>query len=273
MPSKPKKHSSGEDVDALASQLLSILDEYQANEPEAFDDSSSEMLSKLSDRISVLLRKSPAAQPVEITLGRPDGIARYFAFCFVNRDKIPLPELAAGRFQGSGVYAIYYHGSTELAYKPISGTETPIYVGKADPEEPFADTPEKQGNALHRRLKEHARSIHGAANLNPADFHYRYAVVQSGMQAAVEAFMIQLFKPIWNKETRICFGIGKHGDSANTRRNKRSPWDTMHPGRAWATATLEDQRQRHEVESDIKHHFAKHGVIKTKKAMLNRLAL
>ena len=30
-------------------------------------------------------------------------------------------------------------------------------------------------------------------------------------------------------------GIGKHGDDAGTRANERSRWDTLHPGRDWAT--------------------------------------
>jgi hypothetical protein len=37
------------------------------------------------------------------------------------------------------------------------------------------------------------------------------------MQAAVESFMIQLFKPIWNKEIKVCYGIGKHGNQAGER--------------------------------------------------------
>ena len=28
--------------------------------------------------------------------------------------------------------------------------------------------------------------------------------------------------------------MSKHGDSAKTRANKRSPWDVVHPGRLWA---------------------------------------
>ncbi len=38
----------------------------------------------------------------------------------------------------------------------------------------------------------------------------------------------------WNSEVGICYGFGKHGDSAETRSNTRSPWDTLHPGRKWA---------------------------------------
>ncbi|MCB1231322.1 MAG: Eco29kI family restriction endonuclease [Verrucomicrobiae bacterium] len=93
------------------------------------------------------------------------------------------------------------------------------------------------------------------------------------MQAAVEAFMIGLFKPIWNKEIKVCYGIGKHGDDAKTRANKRSPWDTMHPGRAWATATKEDQKERGEIVEKIGTHFAENPPIKDRDALLDHLAL
>jgi len=36
-------------------------------------------------------------------------------------------------FVGAGVYALFYNGDFE-AYKPVSGTDRPIYVGKAVPE-------------------------------------------------------------------------------------------------------------------------------------------
>lgn len=92
------------------------------------------------------------------------------------------------------------------------------------------------------------------------------------MQAAVEAFMIQLFRPIWNKEVRVCYGIGKHGDSHETRRNKRSPWDTMHPGRAWADQTAEDQRSHADIEATIAKHLAAHPSFKTLPELMSHLA-
>jgi hypothetical protein len=49
-----------------------------------------------------------------------------------------------------------------------------------------------------------------------------------------EKHLIHTFWPIWNSETKACWGLSKHGDAAKTRANKRSPWDVVHPGRAWA---------------------------------------
>lgn len=228
-------------------------------------------LRALRDALNTILNEKTA--PDEITLGRPDGIARFFAFCFANRPKLPLSELTQNRHLGSGIYAIYYHGASIAAYQPIADTETPIYVGKADPKDPFAATPQDQGFVLHNRIKEHVRSIGLVNNLSVADFEYRAAPVQSGMQAAVEAFMIQLFRPIWNKEVDVCFGIGKHGDSADTRRNGRSPWDTVHPGRPWAAKTLKDQRSIADIEASIANHLAAHPVFKTLPQLMAHLAI
>lgn len=209
---------------------------------------------------------------IGITLGRSDSIAKFFAFSFTNQEKRPLDKLVDSPFYGAGVYAIYYHGKKEKAYLPISCTETPIYVGKADPRNPQAETVEKQGQALYSRLKEHSKNMQ-KANLPLADFYYRAAPIQTGMQAAVEDFMIRLFRPIWNKEIKICFGIGKHGDSPKTRANRRSPWDTMHPGRKWAAKTKSDQMNRDEIEARIANHFKSHPVITDKDKLFRMLSL
>jgi hypothetical protein len=230
-------------------------------------------LQKLRGQIDRLLKGESGFGSDTITLGRSDGIARYFAFCFVGRPKQLLDEITAQKFQGSGVYAIYYHGKELPTYLPISESETPIYVGKADPQDAFADNAEEQGPTLPNRIKEHFRSISRGSNLDPSDFQYRAAVVQSGMQYAVEEFIIRLFRPIWNKQVGVCHGIGKHGDSATTRSNKRSPWDTMHPGRNWAKATKNDQRDKAEIESRIAAHFSEHPIIPDKSALLMNLGI
>lgn len=194
-----------------------------------------------------------------VSLGRPDAIARFYAFSFVNRSQVCLQDVETieSRFFGSGVYAIYYQGDDVPCYSPLSGSETPIYLGKAIPADPEAQTPEDQGPAIWSRLREHRKSIE-RGGLRPEAFTFRYAVIQSSMEGAVEDFLIRLFRPIWNKETKVCHGIGKHGDSAATRRNRRSPWDTMHPGRPWAEATEGDQQSRAEIVATIEQHLQEH---------------
>jgi len=209
---------------------------------------------------------------VGLTLGRADGIAKFFAFNFIASPKLPLAELSKKPFWGSGVYAIYYHGKKEPAYAPISGTETPIYVGKADPTNAFAETIEAQGKVLFKRVKFHAGNI-AKTGFDLRDFRYRTATIQSGMQASVEEFMLRLFRPIWNRSVGVMHGLGKHGDSPTTRANKRSPWDTMHPGRKWAEGTTKNQAERHEIIARIEAHFKSHQVIRDKVKLFEKLAL
>jgi hypothetical protein len=135
---------------------------------------------------------------------------------------------------GSGVYAIYYKGDF-ACYKPITRTNWPIYVGKADPELADAHSPREQGRTLSARLAEHAKTIGNASNLDLADFECRFLVTSSAWQGMAEHYLIRRFKPVWNKEIKVCQGFGKHGDAATTRANLRSKWDELHPGRKWAT--------------------------------------
>ena len=67
--------------------------------------------------------------------------------------------------------------------------------------------------------------------------------------------------------------MNSHCDAAKTRGNKRSPWDTMHPGRKWANATAEDQASREVIVKRIEAHFAANPPIADKDAMHKLLAL
>lgn len=182
----------------------------------------------------------------------PKLIGHFVALALIAQERRPLATL--GRFYGSGVYAIYYVGPAAI-YMPIAGTETPIYVGKADPGG-HAKTLIEQGTKLADRLNEHRKNIDKVTGIEVAHFQYRALAVQSGYQAAAETHLIRLFQPIWNNETRILFGIGKHGDSSETRANNKSPWDTIHPGRAWAAANKE-AKSIAEIEAEVAGHFGR----------------
>lgn len=181
----------------------------------------------------------------------PRLIGHFVALALIAQERHPLRDLT--RFYGAGVYALYYTGAADI-YAPISSSETPIYVGKADPVG-SAKTLVEQGTKLADRLIEHRRSIEKASStLNVSDFECRALAVQSGYQAAAEAHLIRLFRPIWNNETRILFGIGKHGDSSETRANNKSPWDTLHPGREWAKGNNEAKTPE-EISAEVGIHF------------------
>lgn len=162
----------------------------------------------------------------------PEVIGKLIADTLVVQPRHKLAEV--GKFYGSGVYAIYYTGSFR-AYDLITGTDKPIYVGKADPATSDAVNPSSQGIRLWGRLQDHRKTISTAkTTLAIEDFDCRFLVVKSAWQGTAEIYLINRFQPVWNNEVGICYGFGKHGDAATTRSNTRSPWDTLHPGRKWA---------------------------------------
>jgi hypothetical protein len=184
----------------------------------------------------------------------PANIGKFIADTLLEQPRQPLGGLPG--FYGSGVYALYYSGPFD-AYQPVVNTDTPLYVGKADPKPGNANTPEGQGTKLSDRLAEHAKSIRNTVNLTVSDFQCRYLVVKSAWQGTAELYLIRRFQPIWNYETGICYGIGKHGDSPATRANTRSPWDTLHPGREWAarTGNIASPWTTEDIKMRIAEHF------------------
>lgn len=90
-----------------------------------------------------------------------------------------------------------------------------------------------------------------------AGSEFRYLVVQSGWVLAAETYLINCFRPVWNRQIEVCYGIGKHGDKYSTRFNKRSPWDTLHLGRSWAEPPVEnDAVPEVEIKKNLADHFA-----------------
>ena len=213
-------------------------------------DDITDKLTGISTALDPIRRPTSIFDPTD-----PSTAGRIVALTLVAQDRHPLSAVPS--FYGAGVYAIYYKGEYE-PYKFLSGSEHPIYVGKADPDISAAKDVVSQGPKVSLRLQEHAKNIRKAAStLNINDFECRFLIVQTGFQKSAEDYLIKLFKPIWNSETKICFGLGKHGDSSTTRANKRSPWDTLHPGREWAASIEEDQRPHDLILDQIANHFVK----------------
>jgi hypothetical protein len=200
----------------------------------------------------------------------PNVAGRIVGITMIAQTRKPLGSVE--RFYGSGVYAIYYSGGF-AAYKAISKKEHPIYVGKADPEDPSSKTAMEQGDKLSGRLNEHRKNVAKAATtLRLEDFEYRALVVQTGWQSAAENYLIELFKPIWNNEVGICYGFGKHGDAPETRANLRSPWDTLHHGRDWAhrDSNMKDARPKQRIIDDIAEHLARYPPVNSIDEILRR---
>src|SRR5690348_1833028 len=110
------------------------------------------------------------------------NLAESLADAMLKRPVSPLPPNE--KFAGAGIYAIYYVGDFK-AYKPLAkknvGADpgSPIYVGKAVPagaRKGGFGLGADPGYVLLKRLKEHARSIEEAKNLDVEDFSCRYLV-------------------------------------------------------------------------------------------------
>jgi hypothetical protein len=151
----------------------------------------------------------------------------------------PQPLPPSKPFIGAGVYAIYYSGPFPL-YKKIAAKNTkkkfslPIYVGKAVPAGTRKGSAPKEyeGQALYNRLKEHASSIKQAPNLNLADFSCRYLPMEPVWIQLGESLLINMFSPLWNG---VIDGFGNHDPGSGRYAQKKSSWDVLHGGRAWAT--------------------------------------
>jgi hypothetical protein len=257
MPKPPEK------LEALAGELKKLSEVLADEKPsEALSPNrvlrvrrtiaqASENLRKVMEELDPIKRPGFVFDP-----SNPNIVGRLIGITMVAQDRKPLAAIE--RFYGSGVYALYYKGGFP-AYAQVSGKEHPVYVGKADPADPGAKTAIEQEDRLYGRLNDHRKSIEKAeGTLLVEDFEYRALVVQSGWQIAAEGYLIHLFKPIWNNEAGICYGIGKHGDSPETRANLRSPWDTLHPGRSWAhrDRNMRDAHPEAEIIQAIARHLA-----------------
>lgn len=206
----------------------------------------------------------------------PNTVGRLVVIALLAQERVPIRQIRPT--YGSGVYAIYYVGD-HPAYREITLTETPIYVGKADPDEALASNPREQGVRLFGRLADHRGAIqevetYATAQGDPHplrvdDFECRRLVCATNAQLVAERHLISTFRPAWNSETKICFGISKHGDNAQTRRNKKSPWDVLHPGRDWAMASEVRVGMTPEtITENLAHHFAQHPPFRERDAIL-----
>jgi len=154
----------------------------------------------------------------------------------IEQAAVPLASLP--RFDGAGIYAIYYHGTFE-AYQALADCNkdgifnVPIYVGKAIPQgSRRGGTLESPiGPDLRKRLQQHAKSIERSSNLEIEDFHCRFLVVDDVFISLGESLTIARFGPLWNS---IIDGFGNNAPGVGRGQGMRPRWDTLHPGRAWA---------------------------------------
>jgi len=162
----------------------------------------------------------------------------------------PLPPSRS--FAGAGIYAIYYVGDFP-SYAPVAARNRnnhfswPIYVGKAVPagaRKGGFGLGISPGKVLFNRLKEHAKSVNQAKNLDLTHFSCRYLVVDDIWIPLGESLLIERFSPLWNKSLD---GFGIHDPGGRRATQQRSAWDVIHPGRPWTAKLAKNDRSANEI--------------------------
>lgn len=189
-----------------------------------------------------------------------ENLAKSVANAFLAR---PLAGFPTERFQGAGVYALYYTG----VHKPYdlyerirvveaaSARAIPIYIGRSVSQgarkgkKKFNDPP---GAVLYNRLRVHTSSIEQAINLDVRDFLCRYIIIDEIWVPLAESLLITTYAPVWNQAVE---GFGIKTPGKGREKQKRSEWDVLHPGRGFAVNLATAKKTETELREQVKNHI------------------
>lgn len=169
----------------------------------------------------------------------------------------PLDTFPPEPFRGAGLYALYYVGDLAI-YRPLEDgdRQVPLYVGKAEAgNSSYGEPTNEAGFQLWNRVVKHARSVDEATvNLSVDDFRVRHLPLDDAWIVLGERALLRAYRPVlWNT---LLPGFGAN-DPGTARRNARSIWDTVHPGRPRAGGmcnrrfTLDEMHERIERGVEI----------------------
>lgn len=131
------------------------------------------------------------------------------------------------RFEGSGLYALYYRGTSVELYLPLTALQIPVYAGQALSSNSATGEKVRERLPLHSRLKQHRISIE-ESGLPLAEFRFRALLLPDVHADLGENGLRVGYQPIWNSKLK---GFGSKEQGATTRQSKKSKWDTVHDGR------------------------------------------
>ncbi len=179
-----------------------------------------------------------------------DEIGRNAALALMEYPPATLPPPES--FFGPGVYTLHCAGSFH-AYADMDPNE-PIYVGKAAPpgrRQGRVAATARRASTLYQRLTQHARSIAAARNLDLDDFTCRWLVLDPVWIGLTEQVLIARYQPLWNVAVD---GFGVKDPGRGRRNQRRSQWDTLHPGREFAEHLRDRDESREAIVSAIREH-------------------
>lgn len=135
----------------------------------------------------------------------------------------PTELTSASSPRGPGCYVLFYAGRAAL-YRSAGRGALAIYAGAA--------------TSLAGRLGRHRVSLTAVDDFEVQDFFAAVVPTCSAGQASyVEHLLTTKLQPVWNDIRLRGFGSRAQG-TTRQRGQIRSPWDTLHPGRPWATGRL-----------------------------------
>lgn len=169
-----------------------------------------------------------------------------------NFRRLKTKPLPIKRFNGSGLYALYYKGDNPL-YSEIVGS--PMFIGRVQPKS-FPTKEGSQSTELYAKIKEQCRTIEEVKNLSIEDFQCKYIVLdqtEMALSEAIENQLIDTFKPAWN----LCIeGFTNHNPGKSRLKQSPSEWDTLHPGRKWAKKLQGKVKNRWAIKRKVKNYLA-----------------
>ncbi|MDN6478191.1 Eco29kI family restriction endonuclease [Corynebacterium variabile] len=182
-------------------------------------------------------------------------------------EPVKLTDLA--KFPGAGIYALYYLGDfepyrllAEVNRNEETGPTKAIYIGKAEAENSRTGKTDQTSDAgakpkLYDRIQDHRKSIEAAVNLDVEDFMVRALTVAPTWIPLAEVVSIRVHSPVWNSIT--VGGLGNHNPGSGRAKGKRSPWDTLHPGRSWAADIPDGKATQDEVAQGVRDYLRVHN--------------
>jgi hypothetical protein len=131
------------------------------------------------------------------------------------------------RFEGSGLYALYFRGTNVELYLPLADLQIPVYAGQALSSNSATGERLRERFPLHSRLKQHRISIL-EGGLPSIEFRFRALLLPDVHADLGENGLRVGYQPLWNSKLK---GFGSKEQGATTRQSKKSKWDTVHDGR------------------------------------------
>lgn len=167
-------------------------------------------------------------------------------------ENAPAYELAqSNKLRGQGVYLLMYKGDFS-AYQPIAkanqsgGFVFPIYVGKA-----WAMSKTRAQKVAAERTGRHRRSIELVENLDLKDFALRFIELPWDRVETTERALIKMYAPLWNL---VLHGFGNKHPGAGRDGQRKSPFDSLHPGRTFALSLPQGIASDAELCAEIEAH-------------------